>query len=663
MATTQTPMLPGLGGGTGGAQLTPGALPSPQMNPQLAMTALNPTPVVTAQPKPTSPQVQGAGQPAAPGLTAPGGAQPGQTLQQPQMQQFVGGSPLVPIPQLLNTAPPPPDLTAFGTQGTGPTDTSGTAEKYNKYFAEKAGTEAPPTNPMRDTATQDALSQHAPDSQEDPTKTFIDAYAGMNPVEKNIYDYFNTMFSTPQTQTSFAEEYAKTFARTDLPTGLPGESIGQEQLALMNLNNIMDGRDETIAEEINKVGGLASETMIQNIASARNKVLLKQAKVLQDSIALKQDYVNQLMTFTQLDRAEVEKQVDRKLGLADKILGMQEKMNNAAASNWEKAMKNFGPQGVFEMLKDNPGARAQAEKAMGLPVGTLANEAVLAIALKEDQELQFISGTENQQAGVFNKTKGTFTPSGGGGGSTGGGGTIGGGMTPALDTAISTILGSGTFSKIQRQDLINGIQSGGDPFTIVKNQAKNIMGQTLATNLSNQEKAYGAMQDLEVDIQRYYDEGGKSNIFAGTFENTLAKVGEVSDPKLRQIATEIEGALQTYRNAVSGTAYSVQEGKAIASIFPGITKTEGLNKAIISGRMKVFESVIDKSYRDVLGEGVYDNLKAVNQPSPTQGFSLGDGTSAAPNLNNTASITTDLFMTLDGKTYMKGADGTYELFK
>ena len=79
-----------------------------------------------------------------------------------------------------------------------------------------------------------------------------------------------------------------------------------------------------------------------------------------------------------------------------------------------------------------------------------------------------------------------------------------------------------------------------------------------------------------------------------------------------EIATNISSALQIYRNAVSGTAYSVQEGRDIAAIFPGINKSQGLNQAILSGRMKAFDITIDSQYRNTLGS-TYDSLKTASR--------------------------------------------------
>lgn len=177
-------------------------------------------------------------------------------------------------------------------------------------------------------------------------------------------------------------------------------------------------------------------------------------------------------------------------------------------------------------------------------------------------------------------------------------------------TVLNTILGSGKFTKDQTKAITNAVMSGEDPFTVVKNQAKGIMTNTEANKVGNFEDAKSAMVDLQSALNEYYAKGGKTNIFTGSLEKTMNKLGEVKNPELVDLATRISASLQVYRNAISGTAYSEQEGKDIASIFPGINKTQGLNTAIIDSRMKAFDSTIDGAYRTVLG-GTYDKIKTL----------------------------------------------------
>lgn len=176
--------------------------------------------------------------------------------------------------------------------------------------------------------------------------------------------------------------------------------------------------------------------------------------------------------------------------------------------------------------------------------------------------------------------------------------------------ALSTILGSGKFTKDQVAQITNAINNGEDPFTVVKNQAKNIMGQTEATKLSSYEAADSAMRDLQKSLQAYYAGGGATNVFSGNFEKVLNRLGAVNDPAKVAIATQVAVSLQAYRNAISGTAYSNQEGQEISTVFPGINKTEGLNNAIIQGRLAADTSLIDGIYSTALGTKTYQTLKA-----------------------------------------------------
>ena len=199
------------------------------------------------------------------------------------------------------------------------------------------------------------------------------------------------------------------------------------------------------------------------------------------------------------------------------------------------------------------------------------------------------------------------------------------GTNSQYNDIVNTILGSGKFTKDQTLAIKKGIAIGENPVTIIKNQAKNILGQTEATKITNFEVAKNAMQDLSSALSQFYALGGKTGIFSGNFEKVVNNLGSVQDPQLVDLATQIQAQLQIYRNAVSGTAYSVQEGKDIASVFPGINKSQGLNEAIIGGRMKAFDSVIDGSYRTALGSS-YDKLKEIQNTSTDNPFAKSLGT-------------------------------------
>lgn len=174
--------------------------------------------------------------------------------------------------------------------------------------------------------------------------------------------------------------------------------------------------------------------------------------------------------------------------------------------------------------------------------------------------------------------------------------------------ALSVILGSEKFTKEQKAAVVNSINSGDNPVSVVKNQAKNIMGQTLATDLSKSETALAQLKSLDSLIKQYTANGGKTDIFTGNYEKTLNKLGKTSDPKLAGISTKIALAMQAYRLAVTGTAASVQEDARIDNVFPGITNGQVLNDARTKATIDSFQNNIDSTYRNVLGKS-YDDMK------------------------------------------------------
>jgi len=207
--------------------------------------------------------------------------------------------------------------------------------------------------------------------------------------------------------------------------------------------------------------------------------------------------------------------------------------------------------------------------------------------------------------------------------------TSGSGSTPITgeySDIVNTILGSGNFTAINSERLINAVNAGQNPLPIIKNQAKNIMGQTQATALTKTEIAVNSMKTIQERLDDYYANGGKTNLFKGTFENVIQKFGEVTDPKLREIAQSIKKSLQTYRNNISGTAYSVQEGKEIETVFPGINKSPELNKATINGVIDSMNTDINTQYDLALGtDGTYQKLIESTSPSADTGDKTPSG--------------------------------------
>jgi len=181
-----------------------------------------------------------------------------------------------------------------------------------------------------------------------------------------------------------------------------------------------------------------------------------------------------------------------------------------------------------------------------------------------------------------------------------------------VERVVNVVLGSGKFTTAQRGDFINSMNAAKDPvdaFAIVKNKGRELLTGTTATKVEAAEKSSAAFDKMAEAFKAYYAGGGSTDIISGNFQQVQSGLlGVAGDPQKVYLAVQLETALQSYRNAISGTAYSVQEGKDIKTIFPGISNTETLNDAIIKSRKDYFETDIDGSYRSVFGPA-YDDLK------------------------------------------------------
>lgn len=407
----------------------------------------------------------------------------------------------------------------YGIQGYTGTAAQNTdlAKKYTDAFAAKQGTAAPQTGAAASSALDSYFQQNNQTPQADPQKNFFDQYLAMNPIVKNLYDTINQTLSSIGTQQTYSQEYQDLVAKQGIPA---------LQTDLMNINNIMDGTEDDIRQEITSAGGSATESQVQAMAGARNKTLLKQANVLSQQLQTKQDYVNQVLQFSQADRAEVEKQVDQKIGLTSQLADLQDKMTSAAKDNYNAVVQAQGYGGLYASLKDNPQQLAQVEQLLGLGNGGLKNLANYTKPLTEQEtlqnqnltlqnkklqqdingtggaDLQFVPATANQPAGVFNKSTGAFTPITNAAGDTT--------MQKALaqsniqqisglvaNSALSGVVGPNEFA---RNEFFNAFNGNSSNFIAGVQQLTNQLTLTNLENAKTNGATFGALSEPELSL-------------------------------------------------------------------------------------------------------------------------------------------------------------------
>jgi len=220
----------------------------------------------------------------------------------------------------------------------------------------------------------------------------------------------------------------------------------------------------------------------------------------------------------------------------------------------------------------------------------------------------------DNSAYLIDKQTGKIIRSFGAGGGSTGGTSIGGGKTITYTDAngntkttdyngiVNTILGSGKFTKDQSNAIRTAIAQGEDPVTVIKNNAKNLLSGANQNALEDSEASLYQLKQLDANMTAYYNAGGNTGIFKGTYEQTLNSLGEVKDPKLVELASRIATNLQEYRNAISGTAYGIKEGAEIASVFPSIKNGKVLNDTLVKARTDGLQAKIDGYYRSTIGD-------------------------------------------------------------
>lgn len=370
----------------------------------------------------------------------------------------------------------------------------------------------------------------------------------------------------------YIESLTPTQAETDLETQLAdlrtSAELGAEaQYGLGRPLALATGR----AEKVLNQGAIQEKNLLAKLGIEVKKREAK-SKGLEAGLGFLSDDIQLQM--------KVQERLDKQ---QEQILARVDKLND----NQRQAMASLA-----DKFKDIDLSTASPEVIRGIQQFALNQgvDAALAIAIVE--------GAYNQQF-IDNAIKGT---------------TAGIGGVKSTIPIVNTILGSGKFTKDQARMITSSIESGEDPFTVVKNRAKDILTGNTANLLEKNEAARDAMYELDKAFKEYYASGGDSGIIKGTMEDVVNRLGEVRDPKLAGLGVQVSAALQKYRNAISGTAYSKQEGREIKKVFPGIEKGQILNDATIKARLKVFESDIDSTYRSVLGKA-YDEMKGASTQS------------------------------------------------
>lgn len=124
-------------------------------------------------------------------------------------------------------------------------------------------------------------------------------------------------------------------------------------LELANVKNIMSGTENDIRTEVTAANGFATDSQVQAMAIGRNKVLLKQATLLQDQASALKDAVATDTTLLNFEKDQANSTYTQRLGLLNFQQQSYKDNLNAVTDSYNNIIKTGGYAGLLASMKGN----------------------------------------------------------------------------------------------------------------------------------------------------------------------------------------------------------------------------------------------------------------------------------------------------------------------
>lgn len=221
-------------------------------------------------------------------------------------------------------------------------------------------------------------SQYSPAKRNDIAGAFVQSDPFVAGLVKTFQDYIS-----PQNQRSSLADTYKTMLKD---TGI--QDIDTE---LLDIKNVIEGSEEDLRTEITKAGGFATESQVQALTNARNKLLIKNYNTLLDTRNAKEKYLQTAIGLEAQDRQSADQRFESAFNMGTQLATLHQQMNNNARSQMQWLTTNMGFDGLYDATGGDPYTMSLVEQTLGLPQGGLlsaANQAQLAkIQAEEERQL------------------------------------------------------------------------------------------------------------------------------------------------------------------------------------------------------------------------------------------------------------------------------------
>ena len=134
------------------------------------------------------------------------------------------------------------------------------------------------------------------------------------------------------------------------------------------------------------------------------------------------------------------------------------------------------------------------------------------------------------------------------------------------------------------------------------------------------------LNEIKGDLAALESQGIPSGFFRGSYENLIAKVGQVNNPEMRKIATKIATALMSFRRHMTGVQFTEAESKEYKKMFPDINKVGDFNTANADALIETFGGDTRKFYEQSMGaknyEGIFGKKETKLKTSSGMGYKV-----------------------------------------
>lgn len=297
--------------------------------------------------------------------TGPGTYGPQTTAAVAKMQQDLGISP------------------GTGSGAYGPNTQQALAQKYQGLFSAVKNTTTPDTGAAARAAIGGALDQTS-DSSNNPV--FSALTTAMQPIMQSLTQVLNNVNNPALTAVSLQSEYNTLRDQYNLPA---------MNAQLMNMTNIMNGTVGDIRTEITSAGGLATESQVQGMASARNLTIQKQYNALSTQYNAAQQNVQAMMQYATTDQSQALQRsqlsasiTESMASISSQMVNMGMTMQNNAREAVQYNVTQMGYKGLAASTDGNPQMQSYYENMLGLEQGSLSDPATIAtMDTYKDQQL------------------------------------------------------------------------------------------------------------------------------------------------------------------------------------------------------------------------------------------------------------------------------------